>query len=302
MVEILDVLAAKVVPPVAVLLVSFALGLTLRAPQFKRILERPKALLTGLTGQLILLPVCAILLDLILPIGPAVALGLAMMAFCPGGATSNAVVFAVGGRSALSVSLTICVSFITMVTIPLALPPVMNLFGGELAQAVPTHVIFAGILSGVGLPIGTGMVLAHFFPAWADKVIARFKPMAVLLIGLAVAAGFYNAHEYMTQDMAPIIGSATLLSFLVVGGGFLMGRLVNLKLKDRLTISVEIGLQNVPFAFYLATTILGRPDLAVVAILYGAINYAMVFALIGYIRLTRRRFRKAPKPRLASAE
>lgn len=110
--------ASTVVLALAIIIIMLGMGLSLVWDDFKRILVYPKAILVGLVNQLILLPIIGFTLVSLFPLSPEIAIGVMILAACPGGSTSNLISHLAKGDLALSVSLTAISSFITIITIP----------------------------------------------------------------------------------------------------------------------------------------------------------------------------------------
>ena len=102
----------------ALIIIMFGMGLSLTLTDFKRVLVYPKAMLIGLMNQLVLLPAIGFALILLFPVQPEIAIGLILLAACPGGPTSNLITHLAKGDTALSVSLTAVSSMVTVFTIP----------------------------------------------------------------------------------------------------------------------------------------------------------------------------------------
>jgi bile acid:Na+ symporter, BASS family len=124
--------------PVALALIMLGLGLSLKSDDFLRIFKYPKAVTIGLIGQLVILPVIALAIVKIIPMPPAIAVGLIVLALCPCGASSNMMTYLAGGDVALAVTLTVFSSIITIFTIPLFTSLAVNSFLGTNALAKPT--------------------------------------------------------------------------------------------------------------------------------------------------------------------
>jgi bile acid:Na+ symporter, BASS family len=107
------------------------MGLTLTPEDFKRVVIYPKAVVIGLAAQLIVLPIVGFGIASVFPLDPQLAVGMMILAACPGGATSNMITFLAGGDVALSVTLTAISSFITVFTIPLVINLSMQAFLGQ---------------------------------------------------------------------------------------------------------------------------------------------------------------------------
>lgn len=283
----IDAIASQYLFPILVLSVTFALGLSLTIDSFRAIANRPKALLVGLSGQFLLLPALAVLMGLTLPMSPVIALGLTLVCLCPGGAISNAIVFAINGRAALSVSLTVCASLIMMASLPLVMPPIVALVSGDDVAGVSTLGLLRSILIAIATPLALGMTVRRFAPVWADRAIKVLRPAALALLLIAIVVSFYSAREYLSQQLPAIVAAAGLLSFLGVFGGYALGAPFRLDIEDRLTNAVEVGVQNTPFVVFLATSVLGRPDLTVIAVIYGTINFLVIFLLVALLQKRR---------------
>ncbi|WP_299774024.1 bile acid:sodium symporter [uncultured Tateyamaria sp.] len=287
--DFLDLLATTYIFPILVLTVTFGVGLTMTMASFARIFARPKALSLGVLGQFVWLPAVAIAMGLLLPLGPVISLGLALICLCPGGALSNAIVFAMNGRTALSVSMTVCASILMMITLPFILPPVVELLTGSPIPGVSTVGVLKSLVIAIAVPLALGMLIGNFFPQTADRLVRIIKPLSILLIAAAVSLTFYNARHFVGAEALPIMAAAATLSVLGVGGGFLWSLLFGTDVEDALTIAIEVGVQNTPYVIFLASTVLGRPDLSVVVVSYGVMNLAVMFLLVFALRGVRQR-------------
>lgn len=104
--------------PLALFIIMLGMGLGLTVNDFKRVLVEPKAAVLGLIAQLIMLPVVGFFLASLFPLSPELAVGVVVLAACPGGPTSNLITYLVQGNVALSITLTAISSLITVFTIP----------------------------------------------------------------------------------------------------------------------------------------------------------------------------------------
>ncbi len=109
----------QVILPASLFLIMFGMGLSLKLSDFAGVVKAPKAMMIGLSGQMILLPVLAFLIAIIFQLSPEIAVGLMIVALAPGGATSNMYTYLCKGDVSLSISLTAVVSLITPFTIPI---------------------------------------------------------------------------------------------------------------------------------------------------------------------------------------
>jgi bile acid:Na+ symporter, BASS family len=127
-------LLTEILLPVALAVIMLGMGLSLVTGDFKRILVHPKAILIGLFNQLILLPLLGFGLMYLFPIKPEYAVGIILLAACPGGPTSNLIAYLGRGDGALSISLTAFSSLVTIITIPFIVNYGMQLHMGASAK------------------------------------------------------------------------------------------------------------------------------------------------------------------------
>ena len=294
--DMIKQVASSYVFPIVIGFVMFGLGLSLRKEDLLKVAAKPRPLMAGLLGQLIYLPLVALLIGLLLPVPAVVALGLMVIAVCPGGSTSNAIVFSADGNVALSVALTIASSLVTLLTIPLLLAFALSVFGqpldGEIAVDAP-H-IFKSLLYMTAMPVSLGMLVAVKWPALANNAIPYLKKLSVFLILMIIALSVYNARAFINNEIGTVILAAGFMSCCVVFGGYILSRYLVAGSDNQWTIAVEIGVQNTPIAIFLGASVLGMEALSIVAITYGIISYGLIALLIRHI--------KGRKPRVGHAQ
>ncbi|MEX0298980.1 MAG: bile acid:sodium symporter family protein [Kordiimonas sp.] len=279
--EMIKQVASTYVFPAVIAFVMFGLGLSLKKQDLVAVAKKPTPFIVGLGGQLIFLPLVAFAAAIVLPVPMAIILGLILISLCPGGSTSNAIIFSIGGNVALSVALTIASSLITLFSIPLLLAFAVDYFSVEAgAIAVPAAKIFKSLLLMTAIPVALGMIVGVKMPQFAEKAIPPLKKLSLILILMIIALSVYNAREFITEEIGTIILSAGSLSLAVVLGGYFLSRLFVADLGNRLTIAVEIGVQNTPIAIFLGSSVLNMPELSIVAIAYGVFNYGLIAVLI----------------------
>lgn len=281
--ELVKQLASTFVFPAVIAFVMFGLGLSLKKQDIVAVAQKPMPFFIGLGGQLLFLPLVAFIAVLVLPVPMAILLGLILVSLCPGGSTSNAIIFSIGGNVALSVLLTIASSLITLFSIPFLLVFAIDYFNVEASTiAVPAAYIFKSLLMMTALPVAVGMIVGVKLPKLAEKAIPPLKKLSLILILMIIALSMYNARAFVTEEIGTIIVSAAVLSVSVVLGGYILSRLFVRDIDDRLTIAVEIGVQNTPIAIFLGSSVLGMPELSIVAIAYGVFNYGLIALLIKF--------------------
>ena len=157
--------------PLALFVIMFGMGLGLTPRDFLRVWVEPKAMLLGLGAQLVVLPILGFLLAQVFPLSPELAIGVMILAACPGGPTSNSIVYLIRGNVALSISLTAISSLVTVFTIPLIVNFATQQFAGTaVALELPFGTTVVQIAAITIVPVALGMTVYHFAPELAARI------------------------------------------------------------------------------------------------------------------------------------
>jgi len=256
---------SKVFLPLSLAIIMLGMGMTLVPADFTRIIKYPKAILIGLTNQLIFLPIIGFSLAIAFNLNPVMAVGLMILASCPGGPTSNLITQVCRGNIALSVTLTAVASIVSILTIPFILSYALEYFGNN-TDVIIKLPIFDTIIQIMGItviPISIGMLIRKYNPNFAKRME---KPMRIastvifILVFIAVLAA--NADKLIEGMKAA--GIVTLvLNIATMGIGYLTARLFNLNLKNTISITIESGIQNGTLALVIATSILNNVEMGI---------------------------------------
>ncbi|MGK7391745.1 MAG: bile acid:sodium symporter family protein [Candidatus Cyclobacteriaceae bacterium M2_1C_046] len=270
-----DSVLTSVVLPVSLAIIMFGMGLSLIPDDFKRIFKYPKAALVGLSNQLILLPVIGFTLAYLFNLSPALAVGLMIIAVCPGGPTSNLITHVAKGDVALSISLTAITSFVTVFTIPFILTFSLNYFKDE-AGAVIQLPVLKTIIQIMGItiiPVSIGMLVRHYRENFAFKM-ERPMRIASTVIFIAVLAGVILANKVHLIPYMKETGPVTLLlNLLTMATGFITAKIFNLNIRQSISITIESGIQNGTLAIVIATSILKEMDMSIPAATYSLLMF-----------------------------
>lgn len=260
-------------------LIMFGIGLSLRAESFQRLFADPRVLLLGLFLQLIWLPVIAFSVSGLLGLSPAFATGVIILAACPGGLTSNFISYLLKANSTLAVSLTICNTTLSLLTVPIIVNLGLNTFwtGEGIAQlpVLPTVVrIFVVVL----IPVLIGMGLRARRPAVARYWQPRLRVVSVLLLALLFTLKLFAPAEVggsnlLLSEVAAILPASLLVNVGALASGGLFGRLAGFGIDDRLTLGVEAGMQNTSLAFLIASTFLANEQMLKPSLVYAMFTF-----------------------------
>jgi len=255
----------KIFLPASLAIIMLGMGMTLVVSDFTRILKKPKAILIGLTNQLIFLPIVGFSLAIAFNLDPIMAVGLMILATCPGGPTSNLITQVCRGNIALSVTLTAIASIICVFTIPFILSYALAYFGTDSNVTIKLPILDT-ILQIMGItiiPISIGMGIRKFKRDFAKRME---RPMRIastvifILVFVAVIAANFNI---MGKAMKEVGLVTLLLNLITMGLGYLTARFFKLKLKSAISITIESGIQNGTLAIVIATTILNNVEMGI---------------------------------------
>jgi BASS family bile acid:Na+ symporter len=256
---------SKVVLPLALAVIMLGMGMTLIPRDFTRIIKDPKAIVIGLTNQLIFLPLIGFFLAITFSLSPVMAMGLMILATCPGGPTSNLIVQICKGNIALSVTLTAIASVISVLTIPFILSYALDYFGSgtNVTIKIPIVDTIFQIMGITVIPISVGMLIRRFktnFAIQMEKPMRIASTVIFILVFIAVLVANFSIVGHAMKE----VGLVTLsLNIITLGLGFVTSRLFKLDFKSVISISVESGIQNGALAFVIATTILNNLEMGI---------------------------------------
>lgn len=258
-------LISKVFLPISLAIIMLGMGMTLIPADFTRIIKYPRAILVGLTNQLVLLPIIGFSLAIGFNLNPVMAVGLMILATCPGGPTSNLITQVCKGNIALSVTLTAIASVTSILTIPFILSYALQYFGNNTDVTIKLPIVdtIIQIMGITVIPISIGMFIRKHRPNFAkrmEKPMRTASTVIFILVFMAVLAA--NADKLV--DGMKASGLVTLvLNLSTMGLGYLTAKLFKLKWKNVISITIESGIQNGTLAFVIATSILNNAEMGI---------------------------------------
>ena len=281
---------ANIIVPLSIALIMFGIGLELCFRDFSRVFTNPRAILTGLGNQLIILPIITFVLVYFWPMEKIYKIGFMLLAACPGGTASNLVTKMLGGRVALSVSLTAFNSFIIVFTIPLVMHLSFLLFGSETQEFELRFTdTMQDIFLTVILPVSLGILLNEYYGhKFTDKFHRALKyilPGIMLIAFLTVIFFDESQQEVNYRDHLHLFIPLILLNFFTIAMGYFSSRGLQLEHKSAYTIAVEMGLQNSVLALFIANQILKDKEISLVAVLYSSFSLITTFLIAWGIKV-----------------
>jgi BASS family bile acid:Na+ symporter len=228
--------------------IMFGIALDLNIKQFREVIAQPKSLITGLISQFILLPAVTFLLIKIINPSPAVALGMILVAACPGGIVSNFITSLAKGNVALSISMT---AFTTIAAIILT-PANFALWGSLYIRTSPLLrpleidplQMFMTVLILMAIPITLGILFTRYFPETAKKIMKPFRIFSFLAFVAFVVMAFANNFDHFLNFIPPIFVIVLIHNALGIFTGWSAAKIMKRPQRDLRSISLETGIQN----------------------------------------------------------
>ena len=276
-----------VIPILSILM--FDLGLTLRLGDFKLLARRPRPVVVGLLGQLVVLPLVAYALAVAFQLPPLFFVGMVLIACCPGGSSSNVFSMLAGGDVALSVTLTALSSLITLVTVPVILAWAVAVSGAEAVGAVhlPVGNLLVQNIVLMAVPIALGVAVKHWWPVAASRM-ARVLGKVAFPALMLLAGIFFVQHKLTIIDNFGQLGTCVLaLILLAIGVASMMARVARLSGQVRRTIVIEVGMQNAAQAIAIASSpfIFDNTVIATPAIIYALMMNLVLLTYVAIIKM-----------------
>jgi BASS family bile acid:Na+ symporter len=284
-------LNAEVVPFV-LRLVMLGLGLSLTVADFKRVIVFPKAAAIGLFAQLVGLPLTAFALAYLLAPTPAIAVGVVILSACPSGVTSNAYSFAARADVPLCVTLSAVTSLITVFTIPLLTGLALQVFfqTGE-APFLPVLGMLRALFFLTVIPVAVGMLIRARWPSAAQRALEPLRRIVLGLLIFVLVTAALSSLGVIVDSIASVGMLVIVMNLFTMAMGYGLARAFRLPPPQVVTITFEVGVQNLALALAITLRILDEPEFAVPALLYAVVMPATALAFVSIAR----RILKAPE-------
>lgn len=276
-----------IVMPILIVLM-FLLGIDLDRTAFAGVRRQPKAVLLGMLGQLVLLPIIAFGVAWALNLPPVYFMGLVLVACCPGGSSSNVFSMLAKGDVALSVTLTALSSIITLFTLPVIMEFVTRFVSdmSEVQITLPVGKLLVQNIVLLFVPLIAGSLFRHFLPTAAARV-GRVLGKAAFPALMTLALLFFLQYSYEIVDNFAMLGlSAALLILLAMACSSALSRLGGFGSAVRRTIVIEVGMQNAAQAIAIASSpfIFNSGEMALPAIIYALLMNVILLTYVYCIR------------------
>ncbi len=273
-------IVTDIILPIALAFIMFSLGLGLTIADFSRILLKPKEFFVGFFSQILILPLVALILVLIWPLSPEIAIGVMIIAAAPGGATSNILTSFAKGDVALSISLTAVISILSVISIPLVLSFSLSILGSDYFSDVSLLEVALRMFIIVTVPVILGMVCSNFLSSFKNIAKNISTVLFFLVLLGAILAERENVVSYFAQ--AGLITLVLNVSMMIIAY-YLSKSFISDSSQQR-AIQLECGLQNGTLAIVVANLFFEGGVYLIPAATYSLIMYATALPYIYYLR------------------
>ncbi|MFN3604282.1 MAG: bile acid:sodium symporter family protein [Leptonema sp. (in: bacteria)] len=228
--------------------IMFGIALSLKVQDFRYVLQIKKAFFIGIFSQFFLFPFTTFVLTLLLEPIPSMALGMILVASCPGGNISNFITFLAKGNVALSVSMTAISTILAIILTPLnfSIWSSLNPNTTNLLKALnlnPFSMILDIFLI-IGIPLSLGLIISHKFPKFANRFTNFIKYFSIAFFTFFVLAALYINFDYFIKYIKYIFFLVFLQNFFAFLSGYVSSKIFQVAEKDLRAITIEVGIQN----------------------------------------------------------
>lgn len=254
-------IVTQIILPLILAFIMFSMGLSLVVDDFKRVAKFPKAFIVGAVLQIVSLPLIAFLITkawvATTAVNPAFAVGMIIIAACPGGVTSNLYTHLAKGDTALSISLTAIISILSVFTIPLIVNLGYGAFmGAENGSPLPVAKTIFGIFCITTVPVIIGMIIKAKNSDFADMLEPKARTLATIFFVLIILAAILKRWTTLVDNFSLIGPTVLFLNLATIAVAIIVSKLAKINKSQEIAITFECGLQNGTLAIMIAATFL----------------------------------------------
>ena len=270
--------------PLSLVFIMFTLGLGLTIDDFTNLIYAPRAFFVGMINQMILLPIAAFFIISLMGITKEMAVGIMILASCPGGVTSNIITKLAKGDTALSISYTAIVSIITIVTLPLITGFSMKHFMG--ADAPPLDLLSLGLTMFLitAIPVGIGMVVRFKFRIITDSYEPTATKISTVLFIIIIIGALLSEWNVFINNLLGLGVGMIFLMVIMITIGYYSSKLFRMNNQQAVTVAIESGIQNGTVGITIGNIIL-NPDngLSILSIPSGVYSILMYLICLPFV-------------------
>jgi BASS family bile acid:Na+ symporter len=270
--------------PLSLVFVMFTLGVGLTIKDFKNILLEPKAFGLGIVNQMIILPIVAFSIITVIGLTNEIAVGLMILACCPGGVTSNMITKLAKGDTALSISYTAVTSILTVITLPLIVGFSMQYFMGSNAPSINILSLGLTMFFITSLPVSIGLYINTKYHGIVDAFRPIANKVSTVLFIIIVAGALASEWDTFISNLDTLGPAIIVLIIIMLFIGYNSAKWFSMSKKKAVTIAIESGVQNATVGITIGNLILsqeiGLSILSLPSGVYGILMYLVCLPFV----------------------
>ena len=270
--------------PLSLVFIMFTLGLGLTSSDFINLIKKPKSFFVGITNQMVMLPMIAFIIISLAGITKEIAVGMMILASCPGGVTSNMITKLAKGDTALSISYTAVISILTIFTLPLITGLSMNHFMG--AEAPPLNLLSLGLTMFciTAVPVGIGMVVRSKNKSFADMFEVTATKISTLLFIIIILGALASEWDTFTNNFLQLGPAIVLLIIAMLAIAYTSSTWFKMSNNQSITVAIESGIQNGTVGITVGNLIINpESGLSILSIPSGVYSILMYFICLPFV-------------------
>ena len=230
--------------PASLIFIMLSLGLGLELSDFTNLVRKPKSFFVGLTNQILLLPIVTYIIILVFGITKEAAVGMMILACCPGGVTSNIITKLAKGDTALSISYTAFNSILAIVTLPLIVGFSMKSFMG--LEAPDVNILSLGLTMFfiTAVPVGIGLLIREKNKYYADKFEPKASKISTILFAIIILGALLSEWDTFINNFVLLGPAIVILILAMLTIGYKSSKLFKMSDKQSITVAIESAMQN----------------------------------------------------------
>lgn len=259
---------------ISLAVIMFGVALDVKLKDFKLLIVNPKPLIVGFLSQFILLPALTFILISIIKPQASIALGMFLVAACPGGNISNFIAKLAKGNTALSISLTAFSTLMAMVLTPFNFELWSNLYPPTAlilkSIALNPYELIKVIALILGIPLILGMTASKYLPRWTSIVVKPLKFISISIFMGFVAIAIISNFEVLKQYIFVVLLIVITHNLLAILTGYFTAKIFKLSQQNQRTLAIETGIQNSGLGLLIIFTFFnGMGGMALIAATWG---------------------------------
>tara|TARA_B100000214_G_C23968442_1_gene628898 strand:- start:1526 stop:2395 length:870 start_codon:yes stop_codon:yes gene_type:complete len=270
--------------PLSLVFIMFTLGLGLTLSDFTNLIYKPKPFFIGIMNQMLILPLVAFIIISTLGITKEVAVGMMILASCPGGVTSNMITKLAQGDTALSISYTAVISILTIFTLPIITGVSMNHFMG--ADAPPLNILSLGLTMFfiTAVPVGIGMLVRSKKKSFADTFDPTATRISTVLFVIIILGALASEWDTFVNNFFQLGPAIVLLIVIMLFVAYTSSNWLKMNKKQSITVAIESGIQNGTVGITVGNLILNPASgLSILSIPSGVYSILMYFICLPFV-------------------